>query len=266
MRFALKQKGVPAEVTDHLDLKAHADPKLSARENIDNFLESHGLADYSDREMRSMAEQAEDEGFESEVRRRVDERIAEITAEIKAEGCAECNTQLRALEARLKRRNLKGERRPRRGVARKRKMSAKARKAALRNLRKARAAQRPRRRRSARRAARAQRRTVRRMARKAKRSYHKKQKAPIVRTIAKVAIIADGARRVTQPGTADKVKFWATHPSQILKDPRALLRDLGDQGIGVLEITLGPKGVNEVYKAIPAPEIKRIEVAGHKAV
>ena len=36
--------------------------------------------------------------------------------------------------------------------------------------------------------------------------------------------------------------------------------------IGVAEITLGPKGVNEVYQALPIPEVKGIEVAGHKVM
>ena len=107
MQFALRGMGVPAEVTDHLDLHAHADPELSSKENIDNFLDSHALEQYrlkgqSLKELRSLEEEAAEEGIDSEVQRRLDERIAEITAEVRAEGCAECNAQLRALEARLK--------------------------------------------------------------------------------------------------------------------------------------------------------------------
>lgn len=102
MRFALRAKGVPSEVTDHLDLKAHADPKLTASENVENFMESHGLATYTDRELRALEEQAEDEHIEHEVAQRLAEREAALVAEIKGEGCEECNHKLRALEKRLR--------------------------------------------------------------------------------------------------------------------------------------------------------------------
>lgn len=85
-----------------------------------------------------------------------------------------------------------------------------------------------------------------------------------MRTITKIVVIGDGLRRVYEGRAA--IKFWATHGSQLLKDPRAAVRDLTDPALGVIEVTLGPKAINEVYKAIPAPEIKRIEIAGHKAI
>lgn len=103
MRFALRSMGVPSEVTDHLDLKAHADPLLTARENISNLLETHGLErSKTVRDIASMEEEHRDNIIDAEVEQRLAEREAELVAEIRAEGCAECNHKLRELEKRLR--------------------------------------------------------------------------------------------------------------------------------------------------------------------
>lgn len=265
MRFALRQKGVPAEVTDHLDLKAHADPKLTARENIDNFLASHGLADYNDRELRSLEAQAQDEGIEAEVSRRLAEREAALVAEIKAEGCEECNTRLRALETRLRAtargQGLKKNRRASRVVARKanpraaRAMRlASSRGISLKQawgiVKRGGGKRRASRRSAARSAPRRRRRT---MAKKG--SFRRKARTAVTpKRVAKGLVVLDAARRAVAPGgVVEEVAFVVTHADQIAREGMPSAIQHGKQiiqkaAVPVLEGVGGPKLIDGAVK------------------
>lgn len=107
MKFALRAWGVPAEITDHLDLKAHADPTLSSSENVDNFLSSHPeIESYrrsaeTMRHAEAMALEAQDRAMEDEVERRVEERVKELALELGASSCGPCESSLRVVRGQL---------------------------------------------------------------------------------------------------------------------------------------------------------------------
>ena len=94
--------------------------------------------------------------------------------------------------------------------------------------------------------------------------HRRKSKFPLVRTGAKIGLAVDGLRRIFD--SKDKIVFWATHPQQAVKDPRAFVADMTQTAIGVAELTIAPKLLDTAYSAAPLGPVKQIEVAGHKVL
>lgn len=92
-----------------------------------------------------------------------------------------------------------------------------------------------------------------------KKGGRKRTKTGALELIATVALTVDGGRRIL--GKTTQIQFWATHPAQLLKDPKAAINDLQDAIVGGAEIAFGTKGIKMVKKVLPGP-IKNARIPG----
>ena len=85
--------------------------------------------------------------------------------------------------------------------------------------------------------------------------------------IVKAFLVFDGVRRAWDAGAPTKVVFWATHPGQAMKDPKALANDLVPAlAIPVAEILIAPKVVDKVVSLISKGEPALGRIANVKIV
>lgn len=96
-----------------------------------------------------------------------------------------------------------------------------------------------------------------------KKGGHKKTKAPLIRTAAKVILVVAGGKMILDSDVIDLAKVHLNDPKQVTGNPVAAIKEYVSRvAPGAVVMIGGPKAVDIVYKAIPLPEIKRAKVPG----